>query len=313
MITAREYITDVKITARDTAINRIVKGVIMGRGSKKLFASEEYVSSEIEKLRDNQPDDIQPTAKIKSVMSKSFYGRMPVYSLRKDAEIPRKQLIYLHGGAFFRQPNKAHWVLADKLSQLSGAQINVALYPKTPTSDYRPAYECITGMYKDLVAKYGAENVFFAGDSCGTTIALCLSKMFADERLPLPAHLIMYSPLCDMVCNNPEMDTIETNDPMLAVGGLGLFLKAWAGAEDIYSTKINPCRMTFENGFPPVTVFTGTNEILLPDTLEFAERLNRAGGRVRVYRCENMYHAFVLFPLSAAEFAIEKTVGIING
>ena len=60
-----------------------------------------------------------------------------------------------------------------------------------------------------------------------------------------------------------------------------------------------------------VTVFTGTREILNPDSVKLFERLDRDGTNELVLR-EGMFHVYPLLPIPEAGPALDRIVEIIE-
>lgn len=297
--------------AFDMIANPVVSAALKIRGSKKLFASPELSGAELESIRQNENGDYEPPKfRTKNAVIRTDNAGCPVFSV-----IPYRpggtRIIYLHGGAFARDLNPLHFTLADKLCSKTNAIVHLVVYPKAPAHTYEETLAILRGYYASVLAEPGVGKVFFAGDSCGGTIIPTFAAKCEEYGLPEPAGLIMYSPFCDIRLTSALIADIESSDPCLAVEGLRCYVKAWTGGTPDESPDVNPSFVDVTK-LPPVALFTGTNDILSPDAINFAYKIMQAGGECELTVARNMYHCYVLYPLAAAKQAIEKTVSFIE-
>ena len=297
--------------AFDVIANPLVKAALTVRGSKKLFSSVEksqqaLLTSDIKDGKDYEPPDFH----IKSAVIRTDDTGCPVFTVVPYTPCGTR-IIYFHGGAYTRDINPLHFVLADRLARENNATVQLMIYPKAPRHTHEDTFICAQTLYARAVREAGCGNVYLAGDSCGGAIAATLCHRLHEMNAPMPAGLILYSPLCDLRLNNALIDEMKRDDPTLGTDGLKKHIEAWIGDTDIESPNVNPAFINPEC-FPRTTIFTGTNEILSPDAISLAYKIQQNGGKCDLHVYTNMYHDFVLYPLKAAEKTRRRTTEFIN-
>ena len=64
-------------------------------------------------------------------------------------------------------------------------------------------------------------------------------------------------------------------------------------------------------GLAPITLFTGTYELLLPDARLFRDLAAGQGVTINYFEYPRMFHCFVVMPMPEAEDALDKIVELI--
>lgn len=109
-----------------------------------------------------------------------------------------------------------------------------------------------------------------------------------------------------MTLSNPEMPALERADVILALPGGREAAKMWMDGCDPKLPILSPLYGDL-SGFPPVRVFFGTHELLLPDNRLFKEKMRAAGGDIQLYEYTGGFHVFVGSPaLPESQDAYEK-------
>ena len=85
---------------------------------------------------------------------------------------------------------------------------------------------------------------------------------------------------------------------------------AYAKEKDLTDPYISPLFGSFE-GFPPVYIQVGENEMLLSDSLRLQTALVNANVPVKLERFPGMWHIFQMLPFKTAYEAIEKCAEFI--
>lgn len=174
----------------------------------------------------------------------------PVYSVvpatDEPRDTPRDIVIYVHGGAFFRELTKYHWTLVSDIAA-AGFKVVVPVYGLLPDHDAEDAYPFIREVWRRAAAEAEASGhtVSIAGDSAGGGLAAGCVLRFAGEdaaELPAPSRMALIAPWLDLTVSDPRVEEIGPRDPWLHPTGLRVAGEAWgrrSGEQDVLTT---PCR-----------------------------------------------------------------------
>jgi acetyl esterase/lipase len=80
------------------------------------------------------------------------------------------------------------------------------------------------------------------------------------------------------------------------------FASEYASPEEYENPLVSPIYGSF-NGFPPILIIVGGDEILLSDSLDLAEKAHKEGVNVEVQVWNRMFHVFPVFGKSVPEAA----------
>ena len=131
------------------------------------------------------------------------------------------------------------------------------------------------------------------GDSAGGGLALALEEKLGEENIEVPEKLILISPWLDTRMTNPKIDEIQPNDKDLNKEKLKIAGIAYAGEKDCNSYLVNPIEGP-KTKLKNVTIYTGTYDILNPDTKEFAEQAKTENVNITVKEYEKASHIWIL-------------------
>ncbi len=215
----------------------------------------------------------------------------PCYTLAprtgERAHAPR--ILYLHGGCYTYEITGFHWDFLGKLVDALGATITVPIYPLAPEHDHAEAFAMLEPLADRLLA-IEPGRVVVMGDSAGGGLALALATRTAT---PKPRAVILLSPWVDIALADPAIDAFEARDPMLGRGGLVAAGAMWANGSDPMDPRVSPIHASFA-GLPPITIFIGGRELLLPDAHRLRDRLIDAGITVTLHEEPSMFHVWPL-------------------
>lgn len=223
-------------------------------------------------------------------------------------------VFYTHGGAFVSGPNLFHWRFLKNLHEQTGATIIFPIYPKAPAFSHKHAFDFLIELCKKLATEHVGKNIVFAGDSAGGNIALALACQLKDQNIGfVPQKLVLISPCLDLTLSNPEIDKLEQNnvDPMLSKKGLATMYAQWAKDTALENPVLSPINANLQ-GLGKIALFIGTNEILLPENLAFADIAKQQGVEVELFVGNNQNHAWVLHPIEEAKQPFETIKQFIN-
>lgn len=214
-------------------------------------------------------------------------------------------LVYLHGGAYVSQLVGAHWWIVDALSRATGATIVVPDYPLAPEHRFGEAYAFLEAVVRRLRTASPTSPLVLAGDSAGGGLALGLAMALRDAGERPPERLVLFAPWVDVTLADPAARALEAVDVLLRVDRLRALGGWWAGDADPRTPRVSPLYGEL-GGLPPMHVFQGTHDVLLPDARTLAERVRAAGGEIELVEVVGGFHVYVgatVAPESRAAFA----------
>ncbi|MBR8740260.1 esterase [Nocardiopsis sp. MG754419] len=215
--------------------------------------------------------------------------------LPREVEQPSKAVLYVHGGTYVSEISAWHWVLISRMAD-AGCRVEVPIYGLAPEHTYREAFGLLHRMYEDLLEDVAPERTLLAGDSAGGGLALALAQTLPEVGLPEPARLALISPWADLTMSNPDIAEVEEEDPWLSPVGLLEAAHSWAGGDDLTEPRLSPVygRMA---GLPPMDLYIGTRDLLLPDTRRLHDQVTEAGGEAHLFEEEGAFHIHPLVPV----------------
>ena len=277
---------------------------------KKAFRSAEGLHAWIAKSRKVQ--DHRPGPKIAarvSVSERSIAGCV-VYEVRPKSSEPKAHILYLHGGAYCFELTPFHWDLIAELSEKLSAQVTVPIYPLAPEHDFHVIYGAMTQIYRDVMG--AGKPVWIVGDSAGGNMALVLTLMAADQGWSKADRLVLISPGLDMTMANPETRLYAARDPWLDIDGGRESVRIYAADLAFSDWRISPLYGDLAT-LPPTLVFSGTRDLLYPDTLLFANKAREAGSDVELVVGQGMIHVWPLIGMPEARRARQRMVDYLRG
>lgn len=219
-------------------------------------------------------------------------------------------VFYLHGGAYWHDPNVFHFKFLKELADHTDCKIVFPIYPKCPAYTCDDVFEMLLPLCKEVLSQN--ENVIFMGDSAGAGIAQSLVQQLAVEnRLPIRA-LVLLSPCADLTFDSPEVASLRKKDAMLNVCALKEKLVFFAGRHALIDPVVSPMFGSYAS-FPPTYIFTSTHDLLYYDALKINAKLSEQKREVHVFVYPGMPHTFMLLPMIAqAKDARAKIIQIVK-
>lgn len=227
---------------------------------------------------------------------------------------PDQQFIfYLHGGAYWSQPNFFHYRLLNQLAKKLNAGIVLPIYPKAPAFQAEDVHDMVMARYLYLIENMGilSKNMTLVGDSAGAGLALSFLQVLRDQGLPLPNQAILLSPWLDIATNNPQMPAIQPHDPLLVMEDLTFAGATYAGNLDCHDPLVSPLYGDL-TGLPPVAVFCGTHDIFYADVLKYSDIASEQNLNADFYIYPKMDHVFSLYPIPEAKKSLQQIMDIIQ-
>lgn len=221
-------------------------------------------------------------------------------------------ILYCHGGGYSTGSCLYGRTITSKLATAASVDVLGFDYRLAPEHPYPAALEDAMKAWNYLMLLgYGARDVILAGDSAGGNLALVLALKLKAEGRFLPRGLVLMSPWTDLTASGRSYRTKAEVDPVLDAEYIDRMTKAYIPeGENLENPLISPLFGDFE-GFPPVYIQVGENEILLSDAMELHKKLQKAGVPAKIDRFKGMWHVFQMSPFRTAADAMEKNAEFI--
>lgn len=215
-------------------------------------------------------------------------------------------LLYCHGGGYNTGSLKYARSITNKLASSTSMDVLSFDYRLAPEHPYPAALEDAVKIWDYLMhLGYGARDIIIAGDSAGGNLALVLTLKLKEQKRILPRGLVLFSPWTDLTRSGKSHKTKCQIDPILTEEYLTRAILDYAAGEDLQNPLISPLYGDFD-GFPPVLIQAGSNEVLLSDSKNLHKQmvLHHVGARVTVY--QGMWHVFQMSPFKNAYEAMDQ-------
>jgi monoterpene epsilon-lactone hydrolase len=278
-------------------LSRLAPLVLTLRGSKRMFSDPRKTLERIEQLRQH-PVRFQPPASISrhvNVTSRVVNG-WTVFDVAARSAPTLARGVFLHGGCYVFEIDPLHWRFVAQLVRETGVTISVPIMPLAPTGQATVVVDKAAHIVQSLIAEVGASNVSVIGDSSGGGMALAVAMELRDRKHEPLRAIVLSAPWLDISGTDPQLAEIAPSDPWLAVPGT----KA-AGAlyrAELFETdwRVSPIHGDL-TGLGPITVFTGTRDILHADALRLNAKATEQGISLDFHVGEGMIHNYPILPI----------------
>ena len=234
------------------------------------------------------------------------------------SEGKKSVILYFHGGGFYEGSCETYRAFAGQLSLASGTRVLTVDYRLAPENKYPAANEDCLGAYRWLL-KNGvpAKDIIIGGDSAGGTLTLMTLLSLRDAGDQLPAAAFTLSAVTDYIdfdgesyASRAKLDPLMSSMDKVKVN-MDRYLDPSKQKE--IPSIFSPLKQDLR-GLPPLLLQVGDHEILLSDSVRFAERAKKAGVDTTLEIYPNMFHCFQLtfFLMPEAKKAIRNIGSFIQ-
>ncbi len=209
----------------------------------------------------------------------------------------RRRLLYIHGGSWMSGSVVGYAALCSRLARASGCAllfIDYALMPEHPfpegLNNCVAAYHWMSDNGPD--GDSPAVRTYIVGDSAGGNLTLASLLSLKQKGAPLPDAVIAMSPCTDFTGSGESMQTRREADPIILPEAIPLLAQMYLQNGDCPTQPLVSPLFGELSGLPPLLLQTGDAEVLLDDTLRFAEKAEAAGVDVTLDVWPEMIHVF---------------------
>jgi monoterpene epsilon-lactone hydrolase len=263
-----------------------------------VFGSAERLHAHVERRR-RRPANPHPPRRLDREIGLNLIPRdgWPVYEAKPRDRPGGVSIFYLHGGAYVNEITRWHWFLIRQLVREVPARCIVPIYPLAPSATAAELVPRVAQLACELIAETGPERTVLIGDSAGGGMGVAASFWLRDQGLSQPSRMILISPFLDVTMSDRRQDGLASKDTMLRRPGLVEAGRLYAGSLELDDPRVSPIHGDFR-GLPPITVFTGTHDLLDPDSQRLAVLAREAGVPVDLHEVHGAPHAFPALPTS---------------
>ena len=227
------------------------------------------------------------------------------------AHMKKYVILHCHGGGYSTGSSLYARTLTSKLAESTSMDVLCFDYRLAPEHPYPAATEDAMKVWDYLMLLgYGARDIILTGDSAGGNLALSLVLKLKEQGRLLPRGIVLMSPWTDLTSSGKSFEAKAEVDPVLDRDYIDRMVAAYAPDMDLKQPLISPLFGDFE-GFPPVYIQVGENEILLSDSLRLHQALVDANVSVKMDTYKGMWHVFQMSPVKAAREAMDKNAEFI--
>ena len=253
--------------------------------------------------------------------------RIELYNTKLKSD---KIILIASGGSFINpyKHSRRDYVLNVLGNYLEDFNIAVVDYRMGYKQRFPNINQDFLNAYRFILKKgYNPGDISFLGDSSGGNIIVGSTIYLLDNKLPLPASIVLLSPYLDVTNKVESRQRNKSKDVFFGTNnteknGVKLqdYMPYFINVKDKSNRYVSPIYASELKGFPKTLIHVGSYEILEDDSRVFAQNLKNSGVDVNYKSFEELYHIFHMFDtpegreatIQVAEF-IKNNTGIKKG
>lgn len=201
-------------------------------------------------------------------------------------------ILYLHGGYFISGSIESHRHLAGSIAYAAQAKALIIEYRLAPEHRFPAGIEDALTAYQWMLAQgYEPGQIFLAGDSAGGGLVLSCLLALKERNLPLPAGGVCLSPAIDLTFSGESWKKNLKKELIVNPYTADKLQSIYLGDVHARSPLASPLFGDLP-GLPPILIQVGSDEMLLSDAQQFAERAKQAGVEVKLEVWPGMQHVW---------------------
>lgn len=230
-----------------------------------------------------------------------------------DQPTPGTPIVYyVHGSAYVACSTATHRLLVSRLVRRTGRPAFSVEYPLAPRHRFPKAHDAVVGGFLWLLDQgFRAEDIVVAGDSAGGHMALALCGELRRRGLPMPAGLVLLSPLVDATFDTAASAARRVRDTTCTPRGAKRLIGHYLRGADLTDPRLDVVQEAGPD-LPPMLIQAGGSEMMSADAELFAAAQVALGGACELQVWPGQVHVFQLLgflPESGA--ALDEIAGFI--
>ena len=220
-------------------------------------------------------------------------GGVPVLRIKPPGYTPRdRTLIYAHGGGYVLFSARTSLTVPALMAVASGDEVISVDYTLAPRGDWRTATDQVIAAYRGVLANRRPDQIGLLGDSAGGGLVAGAVLKMRDQKMPLPAALVLLSPWADITDAGDSLTTLAAADPSLDATSLKWGADAYAAPADQKNPYVSPVYGDYTKAFPPTLIQGGTREIFVSHFVRQYQAIRGGGHEAVLDLYEGMPHVF---------------------
>jgi monoterpene epsilon-lactone hydrolase len=198
-----------------------------------------------------------------------------------------RAVLYLHGGGYTVGSPRLFRATAAYLAEASGAVVYNLDYRLAPEHPFPAAWEDAVAAFRELVEVHGYDpgRIAIAGDSAGGGLAAATAITLEQAGLR-PGALALFSPWTDPSNDDHELDGDFVTNKAWGRASAALYRRDADRTDPRYAPMYGNLA-----GLPPTVIHFATTEMLRPEIVRFADRLEQAGVDVEIVAHPRLWHS----------------------
>lgn len=253
----------------------------------------------VKALLKKQGKSTEPEAvgKVENNSIASAAGQIPIRIYSPKGEGPFPVIVYYHGGG---------WVIADldtydasprALVNATNAVVVSAHYRQAPEHKFPAAHDDAYAAYKWVLAhakelKGDPKKIALVGESAGGNMAAAVSVMAREFKMQMPIYQVLIYPIADNNVETPSYVENAKAKPLDRAGMQWFFKNYFNASADGENRLISLVDEKDLKGLPPTTIITAQIDPLRSEGKDYADKLEKAGVKVRYKNYEGVTHEF---------------------
>lgn len=157
-----------------------------------------------------------------------------------NADPGRGIVLWLHGGGFISGSPKVHQGLGAEYSRACGLPVFLPRYRLAPEHPFPAAADDVLAAYRALLdAGFAADTIRVGGDSSGGALAVGLLGDLGRAGLPLPAAVVLLSPVLDLTVAHARACDAAAPDPWSSPDFIERTVRAYAGQTPLSHPRLD--------------------------------------------------------------------------
>ena len=230
-----------------------------------------------------------------------------MYEVTPKSSAPARRGLYIHGGAYIHEIIAGMWSLVAEIAVATSTRFTVPIYPLAPLGVAETVVPTATDLAAEIIGEVGADHTALVGDSAGGGMTLAVALQLRDRGLAAPYRTILISPWLDVTLAAPDIPAIAVKDPELAPPGLVAAGDIYRGKLPAEDPRVSPINGDL-SGLGPITLLSGTHDILNSDAKRFVPLAKEAGVAIDYHEAPGMLHEYPLFPIPEAKQARQTII-----
>lgn len=226
----------------------------------------------------------RPVAQVAELMIPGPKGRIPA-RLYNPGGAGRERLpliVYWHGGGWVIADLDTYDASARALAAETGAIVLSCHYRQAPEHKFPAAHDDALAAYAWAVGhaeRLGADRgrVAVAGESAGGNLAIATALGARDQRMPMPAHMLLVYPVAGTDTRTPSYLENTAAVPLGRDDVLWFVDKLTRSPLDLQDPRLDVIGKADLRGLPPATIINAGIDPLRSDGEMLAEKLRAAG------------------------------------